>query len=991
MLKTLDVEQARKSRNFKLSLVAAAVLTITHSVWAQEESSQVADKENKEEGELLVITGLRQNLHSAQQVKKDAATVVDAISAKDASMLPDRSVLEALSRVPGISIGRFQAANDPDHFGVEGSGLQLRGLTQSRTEFNGRDILEASSGRGLSFEDVPPELMGGVIVYKNQTADMIEGGISGTISLNTKKPFDSEGQFAAFSIDGTYGDMRGNWTPSFSALFSNQWEAESGGRWGILLSASRNDLDAQSEGVQVGRIRARDDLVNGETVWVPDGARITRKSDDRERTGYAAALQWESADNDMALIAEWVHSGSKLAWTERAFEYTGGTIVAQPGTSFEYNSNGVFTHGVMTSDEGWRGNGDPERLPSGIFGAQYVAQTRVRDDQNSLDDISLHFRWDVNANLRTSFDLQAIKADTDILDMSVMGSNHAVVELNTLGRPNIIISDPAYSNNDNYFSDPHETFWRSAMDFIGTNEAEETAFRADLEYRFDQGWVSSIQSGVRWSKRDQTTRESTYNWGVLSEAWAESPIWMDEALTDRIDRVNMNGLADGSVTVAGGYMLFPAESLVRDYANAVTNLADARSVSWAWSPLGSRDGVIGNHLPQEINHTLEESNAIYFRVNFENFNGGLDYRGNFGLRYVSIDHETDGFINFPAGPVDDSDTLNFLPPDQLAFGNGASVEQAATDTFSKVLPSFNIAFELNDDWISRFGYSKAIALPLMGYLRNFVNITGDNLQVVNDPNTGEPVSASWERYVASTGNPYLKPMQADNYDVTLEYYFADAGSFSLGLFYKDVSDYFINGVTFREYTNNGATQTVEVAGATNGGKGTIKGFEIAYQQFFDRLPEGWDGLGVQVNYTYIDQKGSPNVGIAPDHVDPSTDDDFAFDNLPLEGLSKDNLNFTLMYEKYDISARLAYNYRSDYLLTTRDVITTLPIYQEDRGQLDASFFYLIDETFTVGLQASNINDEWTRTTMQYNQQGDRITRGYFKNDVRYSLILRAVF
>ena len=141
--------------------------------------------------EEIIVTGQRAALQNAAAIKRDSDTVVDAISAADIGALPDVSVLEALQRVPGITIERFAAIDDPDHFSTEGSGAVLRGLPQTRSSFNGRDTFSANSNRGLTYQDVPPELMGAVRVVKNQTADMIEGGISGTIDLVTRKPFDT--------------------------------------------------------------------------------------------------------------------------------------------------------------------------------------------------------------------------------------------------------------------------------------------------------------------------------------------------------------------------------------------------------------------------------------------------------------------------------------------------------------------------------------------------------------------------------------------------------------------------------------------------------------------------------------------------------------------------------------------------------------------------------------------------------------------------------
>ncbi len=148
--------QQQQSVIFKKSMLAVCIMALTAPVMAQSNSA-----EKNETVEEVLVSGTRQNLQNAQEVKRNAATFVDAISAEDIGSLPDRSVLEAMQRVPGVSIERFAAANDPDHFGVEGSGAVIRGMSATRSEFNGRDSFTANSGRGLSFQDVPPELMGG--------------------------------------------------------------------------------------------------------------------------------------------------------------------------------------------------------------------------------------------------------------------------------------------------------------------------------------------------------------------------------------------------------------------------------------------------------------------------------------------------------------------------------------------------------------------------------------------------------------------------------------------------------------------------------------------------------------------------------------------------------------------------------------------------------------------------------------------------------------
>ena len=235
---------------------------------------------------------------------------------------------------------------DPDHFGVEGGGVVVRGLTHVRSEFYGRDSFSATSDRGLSFEDVSPELMGSVAVYKNQTADMIEGGIAGTIVLNTRKPFDQDKRVISLSLDTTYTDIREENSPSFSALYSDTWDTDSG-RWGFLVNASKSTLKVESRGTQVGLYRPQN---RDMTKFVPESARITDKQDDSNRAGFASSLQWESTDKTVLVTAEYIRSEADVTWHENAIDFndsTGGNLLPIAGTEFEYDENGFFESGIM--------------------------------------------------------------------------------------------------------------------------------------------------------------------------------------------------------------------------------------------------------------------------------------------------------------------------------------------------------------------------------------------------------------------------------------------------------------------------------------------------------------------------------------------------------------------------------------------------------------------------------------------------------------------
>jgi TonB-dependent receptor len=344
----------------------------------------------------VVVVGVRRSLKTAQQIKKDADTIVDSITATDIGSFPDKSVAEALQRVAGITVTRFAAATDTAHFSAEPSGVLVRGLQQVRSEFNGRDVFSANSSRGLSWGDVSPELMAGVDTYKNQTADLIEGGIAGSINLRTRLPFDSKGQLIALSVDESYGDIADKATPSISGIYSNRWDT-SIGEIGIMVNAAYSDIATRSQGIQYGRIGIfctdRDVLTELDTcttnqfgqqnadaqhnfAYLPVSSTMRDTKFDRQRTGISAAAQWESKDKSLLATLQFNTSSYENEWHEHGVSTSYFDVWAQPlgyqfsnstaaaeldgQNQFTFNDQGMFQSGLLTSDLGWWGANQSE-------------------------------------------------------------------------------------------------------------------------------------------------------------------------------------------------------------------------------------------------------------------------------------------------------------------------------------------------------------------------------------------------------------------------------------------------------------------------------------------------------------------------------------------------------------------------------------------------------------------------------------------------------
>lgn len=965
---------------FKKTMLAMCVGAAMQPVaWAQTESTTAAEAADLELLEEVTVYGVRSSLKTAQDIKKNADTHVDAISAADLGALPDVSVLEALQRVPGVSIERFAAANDPDHFSTEGSGVTLRGLPNTRSEFNGRDTFSASNGRGLSFEDVSPELLSSVEIFKNQTADMIEGGISGTINLNTRKPFDAEERILNISAQANYGDLEEELTPSFSGLYSDRWEIE-GGEIGVLVSYANSDLDFRSDGSQFGFHE-----FNEETgLYTPLNAGIRTTSTNRQREGASLALQFENTDKTFSAVAEYLRSDSDTNWLEYAF--FSDDARATPGSNVTYGNNGVFIGGTLEGADVGLG-----------------PQTRRSDGNTLTQDFSLNLGFQPTEKLAISADFQYVDSETKVVDLSVFGGvlGGINVDLARSGdTPVVNFRAPTGSSQTDaeFFRDPNNYYWRAAMDHIEESEGDEAAVRLDFDYELDSDFARSVEAGVRWSERDQTTRWSTYNWGNLSDSWNGGEATFGGIASGNGFQSNQAGafsfgsFHNGSVGgLPGGVGIFADASTVTGFDNFQSLFGTVRHIPG----LSDRDGAVGNYLPAEINSTTETNTSAYARLNF-GIDGDNRLEGNVGLRYVNLDTSVKGGIVFPTINLPDSIDRSTLTPEILAlfdFANGFSSNADSDSSFDKVLPSLNVKYEISPELIARFGASQAVSYPDLGNLRYNYNITIDL-----DTEGDAPV---FEGFRQISGNPFLKPLESNNFDLSLEYYFDDADYIAAGLFYKDMKNFFSTTTSPRNVTNpsTGATQVVEISQPFNVGEATLSGFEFSYQQFFDELPGVWSGLGMQFNYTYLNPSDVPQQNLRPDQFGGGSDVERAgvpYDNLPLQGLSENQYNIVGLFQNDKWEGRLAYNWRDDYLLTIREVNSSnvgfdVTTFADARGQLDGSVFYSVTDQWQIGLQGTNLLQDEVVTSSQVDASGTRVLRHSYIYDRRFTFVVRGTF
>lgn len=347
------------------------------------------------------------------------------------------------------------------------------------------------------------------------------------------------------------------------------------------------------------------------------------------------------------------------------------------------------------------------------------------------------------------------------------------------------------------------------------------------------------------------------------------------------------------------YDFFPGSTSIRNYL--VGNLDTARDAVWLRNAFGVTRPIPATVSPLSLWSIGEETQAAYLMAKFRSAEAPLD--GNIGLRVVNTVERVSGAQSVPATSSIASINVN--------------------SSYIDYLPSLNLRYRLHPGLHVRASLSKTLTRP------NFDQLS-PSLTLV--PNTINPALNQ-----GSAGNPQLKPIRADNLDVAVEKYFNKTTAVHLTGFLKKV-DGFVTTVSSPEVVDG---MTYQVSRPQNSAAADIRGFEAGYQQFYDFLPGWLSGLGLQANYTYVDS---------------DTFDTTLGQKVPLQNLSKNSVNLVGMYEKGRVSARIAYNWRDQFLSGVTNIVGVgaLPIYTKAYGWLDASVSYRYNDKISIVIAGTNL-------------------------------------
>jgi len=887
----------------------------------------------------IVVTGIRQSLASAASIKRNTMEVVDSITATDIGKLPDPNVAETLTRIPGVQAYRFGGeASSPVG---SGSGITIRGLTgQTASRTNGRAYFTAGQ-REFNIEGTSPAMVAGIDVFKNPSAEHIEGGIGGIVNVRTRRPFDFKGATAAASIGGKYNDLADKAEPDAFALVSNRWDV-GGGELGVLLAGSylrtvnRGDNTPAPAGLNFRRAIAADsaEYAAGVASGLYNAAYRGRADISYLATVDPATVSAAGRSALIAAVAEQpIVAQEQYVRTRKGFN---SVVQYRPSPKLELYVEGLYNSFVYHQDYRFLGPADSryvqnlattafpvdealanrnvnggtndllsgQRLASGTFlGSTFSATGGDEHRVYQTAVASAGLKWNATPRFDVNFDFTYIRAyqkqdNRNATLAPAAGLSWDITRDLTRDPSFMTIAGPDLGAASTWVFNQYAN---------GTNQTfrdDGLAAALDTVYRFDGSALKDVKVGLRYATQNDRFRSYSYSGRNLTTNGlalaADRSNAIPTTLLPGLVETSPTNFFDGRTGYSGGFLVFAPEALLGD------NVRGSFPAAGILADTALSENLINRRLFQEKTY------AGYAVADFAFLDDRI--KGNAGIRAV----RTDTFVRAQIGT-----TSGIQPRD-------------ANSSYTDILPTLNLTGYITPDTLARFAYGKGITRP--------------------DPSALNPsVVVNLTSGMANVGNADLRPQKADSYDLSLEHYFTRANYVSVAAFYKRIDGFFsatsscqaVDGFAYNGVTPNGcANGQFFVTQTVNAQRGTAKGVEVSAQSFldYDFIPAALHGFGGSASFTFVDTKNPIllSTGVVVNSVQPFT--------------SKYNYSLTGFYENSVVSARIVYTYRSSALFQSVALNPIDTRYAEGFGLLDASINFTLPHHFQLSLTASNLTN-----------------------------------
>lgn len=941
---------------------SCATLAMTAPAFAQdntqqqrEDSVKVADtanttttEENEEEfeTEVIEVKGIRASQRGAIDRKKMGGTIMDSLVAEDVGQFPDKNVGEALQRIPGVQLDR--------DFG-EGASISIRGVEPSllRVEVNNVSAQGFGGERAVDFRAMASELIRSLDVIKGSEARLTEGGIGGTVQVNTRKPNEFEENYLSLNAEGQYNDLTGEPNDRFNLVGVYKFNDD----LGLLVN-----LTSETKNTMIHAIR------NTEWRMFDDYDNSPEKTFENEYAGVADQAACVDVDDPTLCEQQWYEFSPSTPrygiWGREEDRISANAMI-----QYQWNDR-------LSSHIGYTYN-DRDKLATDLnLHLESASSARVNPDSVVVDDQhnvtyfetalagvtnrTLKFGWEQTTSiLETGFRYDgdtwtleglASKSDStqdiDSRDTHITAEGIAgiAVQLNNEGMPEWDFNDGYFYNSDDPtdmsdsfdVNDPSSYRSRSRYKYAPSHdESEETMAKLDFTYIPDSDFVTKILTGVQYTKQDMVNANWQFN--IIRDVGQEYN-GVEWTVDDQVALISGNTfesdeLFDGydlPVSTIGTYQAvdtFP-------FIDAIQAIADDNTTR---EDLDVRSG----------NYDVSvETRAIYLQGNFETYFGDMRLWGNVGVRYVETDTAANGDVreiiivdqldengNVMTNPDTGEDLAGVEDPDSPDWFEG---RRTVDGDYSDTLPSINLNLGIiPNELVLYMGAAKVMSRPKTTDLNVNATCTVYQTRLSEQEDINN---------VCTAGNPSLNPYRATQFDVALNWYPDENSVLSAAYFVKDITSWIINAETRYDVDFFGDGRLWDVRQKINGTGVKTQGIELQASTTFTWLPAPFDGFGGAVNYTRMT---ADDVGLF---------NQLNGEELPFPSQSENSYNLTAFYETDVWSIRLAYNYRDEYLASPADRSGN-PVFVDDSGYLDAKIVYNITENLRVYADGRNLTGE----------------------------------
>lgn len=818
-------------------------------VLAQDQTEDEPAATTTEEGDAIVVTGIRGSIQSSLDVKKKSTSIVEVISSEDLGLLPDLSIADSLARLPGVSAQRVRGRSQQ---------VSIRGLGPdfSLALLNGREVVSAGNNRGIEFDQFPSELVAQGIVYKTGDAQLAAIGIAGAVDLRTVKPLDAKKRQLTLSGTYTYND-NGSLNPEFSAsgyrFFGSYIDQNDAGTLGWSIGATTQSIPTQIIQRELKTSNGQIARTPGGVIFPRDNPRQGSQSREFKRTSVAGSLQFEPTDR-FSLTVDGFYTGTKDAGIFRGTETPIASWSANGGAQVQnVTGSGPFAESATYSNVYPILRTDTQGADSDIYAVGANLHWKATDNIGFVLDYgysNLH-RDDINYESYASTGPGGTgPADTLTFDFAPDGQYTIDHQVDYTNPANLLLVDPGGWGQVGFLRVPE------------TND-ELHQLRAETYWEFDGGLIDKITAGWLYTSRSKDFDNN----GIFLRAGA--------------------GFTNGP----GGNRAPIPSSLIIGQSNSKGIGLDI--LAYDPAPLLTNGTYVQQAATDDTEWLVEENiHNFYIQADIDGDLGSVPVRGNIGLRYVDTKQSSTGTL--AGGRINDVTYSydNWLPSVNLGF-------EVAHNTFIRVAFAQTITRARLDQ------------LAANQTLTNRPQICPDNnADQIPDTVVGfnPPSNVCFD---LSGGNPSLRPYKSTSYDISFEKYFTPGSAIILAGFYKDLADWVVTlGETAdltQQIQNRGfgafldANPQVAIGqftGPVNFSNGKIAGVEGTVRLNFGDFSDALDGFGGFYSITYSDAKITPPNGRPP---------------IRIPGYSDVTWSSDIFYEKHGFRAKIAARYRGGFL------------------------------------------------------------------------------